>query len=113
MKKYRVVFHLDEGGKGRVDMTLNNIDNLITELGEENVDVELVSNSEGVTAFLKRDLEIVCNTPASGTLLLLMSGEPINEPIVGHGPFVMNCKTEILEAFNDFNGGAFGQIERD
>ena len=53
MKKYRVVFHLDEGGKGRVDMTLNNIENLITDLGEENVDVELVSNSEGVTAFLR------------------------------------------------------------
>lgn len=53
MKKYKVIFHLDEGAKGRADLALNNIENLIADLGEENVDVELVSNSEGVTAFLK------------------------------------------------------------
>lgn len=53
MKKYRVLFHLDEGAKGRADVALNNIENLIADLGEENVEVELVSNSEGVTAFLR------------------------------------------------------------
>ena len=53
MAKYRVLFHLDEGAKGRVDLALHNIENLITDLGQENVEVELVSNSEGVTAFLK------------------------------------------------------------
>ena len=53
MAKYRVLFHLDEGAKGRVDLVLHNIENLITDLGQENVEVELVSNSEGVTALLK------------------------------------------------------------
>lgn len=41
---------------------------------------------------------------------LILSGEPINEPIQGHGPFVMNSKEEIIQAFDDFNQGKFGRI---
>ena len=53
MGKYRVVFHLDEGGKARADLVLRNIDNLIADLGEKNVEVEIVANSEGILALLK------------------------------------------------------------
>jgi len=47
---------------------------------------------------------------SSDAKVLLMAGEPLNEPIVGYGPFVMNSKSEIAEAIRDFNSGRFGQI---
>jgi redox-sensitive bicupin YhaK (pirin superfamily) len=42
--------------------------------------------------------------------VLVLSGEPLNDPIVGYGPFVMNSEAQIAEAFEDFNAGRFGRI---
>jgi len=41
---------------------------------------------------------------------LMLGGEPIDEPVVGYGPFVMNDRDGINQAIEDFNRGAFGQI---
>ena len=53
--------------------------------------------------------EVLLEASRDATLLVL-SGEPIEEPIVGHGPFVMNNTAEIKQAITDFNRGTFGQI---
>jgi quercetin 2,3-dioxygenase len=66
-----------------------------------------------------KDAQIVLLDPAGSEVLvragrdavfLVLTGEPIHEPIAGYGPFVMNTETEIRQAIADFNGGRFGQI---
>lgn len=49
-------------------------------------------------------LSIEANNEAK---LLVLAGAPIEEPVVGYGPFVMNTREEILQAVNDFNSGRF------
>lgn len=53
MPDYRVVFHLDEAEKAQVQLVLNNIKNLIVDVGRKSVEIELVANGPGVLALLK------------------------------------------------------------
>lgn len=61
-------------------------------------------------AVLEREGTELAVEIAEDTVVLLLSGAPLNEPIVGHGPFVMNSREEIMQAMRDFNSGKFGQI---
>lgn len=59
---------------------------------------------------LERNGEHASVTALEDATVLLLSGEPIDEPIVGYGPFVMNSQAQIAEAFDDYHAGRFGQM---
>lgn len=61
---------------------------------------------------LNRDGEAVSISADTDTGMLVLTGEPIDEPIVGRGPFVMNSQEEIAQAMSDFRSGSFGGIPR-
>ena len=69
---------------------------------------EAASATELVTFERKGD-EITVEATADATLLV-MSGEPIEEPVAGYGPFVMNTREQIQQAFKDFHAGKLGTI---
>jgi redox-sensitive bicupin YhaK (pirin superfamily) len=65
---------------------------------------------EAQLVVLDRDAGEVVLEANSDAALLVLSGEPIDEPIVGYGPFVMNTQEEIGQAIADFKSGKFGHI---
>lgn len=62
-------------------------------------------------ALFKNDGENFTIEALENAVVLILSGEPINEPIASHGPFVMNTQEELREAFEEFDTGKFGYLE--
>ena len=62
------------------------------------------------TARLSREGGAGVIEAASDAKLLVLAGEPIDEPVAAYGPFVMNTEAEIRQAITDFNSGRFGQL---
>ena len=67
---------------------------------------------QGELAIFARSGEGITVKANTDVQLLVMDGEPINEPIAGYGPFVMNSKAELEQAFEDFQHGHMGEIAR-
>lgn len=64
---------------------------------------------EAEALLLSRDGDSVRVRADGDTTLLVLTGEPIDEPIVGYGPFVMNSEAEIRQAIDDVNSGRFAR----
>ncbi|WP_257386417.1 pirin family protein [Tahibacter caeni] len=73
------------------------------------VNGEAIVREAQLVQFARDGSEITLEANTDATLLVL-GGEPIAEPVVGYGPFVMNTQQEIREAIADFDGGRFGRL---
>lgn len=72
-------------------------------------DAETLTEAEMV--MLSRNDTSVKLQSRDPAVVLLLSGEPIDEPVVGHGPFVMNSRDEIMQAFQDLQQGQFETLQ--
>ena len=73
------------------------------------VTIDGLGIGEAEIARLSTDGDSVSIKADGQSMLLVMAGEPIDEPVVGYGPFVMNSESEIRQAVEDFNAGRFAQ----
>lgn len=76
--------------------------------GRVTIDGQAVGEAE--IARLSSDGEGARVQADGDSILLVMTGEPIDEPVVGYGPFVMNTEGEIRQAIDDFNSGRFSRV---
>ena len=75
--------------------------------GQVKINGEKFALQHSLIVFENTDSDILLEA-GDDTKLLLMAGEPINEPLVTHGPFVMTSQTEIMEAMRDYQQGKMG-----
>lgn len=76
--------------------------------GEAKVNEDKICKEGDFIVFENVEGEILLESLTEESLFLVLSGEPINEPVVSHGPFVMNTLGEILDAYEDFRNNKFG-----
>ncbi len=101
---------MNEGGKATFNFPANYNTALLVTEGKIKVNGEEIVPADHFVLFENEGEEFAIEALGKSVVLIL-GGEPINEPIVAHGPFVMNTRDEILEAFNDYNTGKFGYLE--
>ncbi len=75
-----------------------------------NVTVNGTAAQDAEVVRLAREGTAVSLKAAADTMLLVLAGEPLNEPVFGYGPFVMSNEAEIRQAITDFNSGRFGAV---
>jgi redox-sensitive bicupin YhaK (pirin superfamily) len=82
--------------------------------GEANLggDLERVSDGELAIFGAGDTVRLASKETTSSARLLLLAGRPLREPVARYGPFVMNTKQELLQAFEDYESGKMGRIVR-
>ncbi len=101
---------LDAGGKLELPFPARQNVAVLVMNGEVGINEEVTAR-EGDFVLFKNAGERISIDAHAGSQLLVLGGEPIDEPVVQYGPFVMNTEREIAQAITDFNRGKFGHLE--
>ncbi|CEN33679.1 MULTISPECIES: pirin family protein [Capnocytophaga] len=101
---------LQRGGKTTLSFPKHYTTTLVTVEGSIRVNEQEEVAADHFVLF-KNDGENFTLEATSDALILVLSGEPIAEPIAAYGPFVMNTRQELIQAFQDFEQGKFGELK--
>lgn len=83
---------------------------IVVRRGEVEFNAVQRAGATQMVTFMQEEGEIVVRALSETVELLLLSGEPIHEPVAAYGPFVMNTREELVQAVEDFNNGRFGRL---
>lgn len=100
---------LNKGGKLNAEIPAGHNTILLVIEGKITVNGQQVDEHDFV--LFKNEGEKISISADEDSVVLLLSGEPISEPIAQYGPFVMNTQQELQEAFREFQSGKFGVLE--
>jgi redox-sensitive bicupin YhaK (pirin superfamily) len=101
--------YLKAGGQIEVPVPADH--NAMIYLLDGSVSIDGYGLTEGLNAVLfKKDGESIAFKALKDTRVLFLSGMPLDEKVVSHGPFVMNDQTQILEAMRDYQMGKMGVL---
>ncbi len=98
--------HLNEGADFMFSLPSNFNSGILVVDGNISVNGEVVLENHYVQ--LKNEAGDIHIKVQKKAILMVLSGEPLNEPYVSYGPFVMNTEEEIQQAIHDYNNGKFG-----
>ena len=102
------IIRLDKKGKFNIPNTKSGANRNLYILKDSNIEVDNQKISGGSMVILDSSKGTTIKNYGSKTKLLLLQGVPINEPVIKYGPFVMNSKSEIEQAFYDYKKTEFG-----
>ncbi len=100
---------LNKGGE--LSMSISADHNTALLLINGSIQVNGEKTTEHSFVLFKNEGEDIQIKATENAVVLLLSGQPINEPIASYGPFVMNTQTEIYEAMEEFQSGKFGVLD--
>ena len=101
----------EENGKLEIDIPINHKTLIYLLDGEILVNnSNLLKKGEDQMITFNQDGNLISFTAKKASIILILSGEPINEKVTQYGPYVMNTQTEILEAMRDYQQGKMGHL---
>jgi len=101
------------GGKARLNLREGDSTGIYVLTGKVLVNGTELAGGTELVLFERKGDHVEIEAGDEDAILFVMHGEPIDEPVVGHGPFVMNTSKEIREAFVDFHYGKMGKVPED
>ena len=101
---------LKAGGRGELNLHAGQNSSIVLLRGDVVVNGSTELKGEAQIAPVSPSRESVLLKAKAESLLLVLSGAPINEPVASYGPFVMNTEAELLQAVEDYQAGRMGRL---